>query len=266
MINSNELTLQEISLGDFFQLAYLFNLEQKKVEKYNLNGTRGFFSYMRGLSLFGEMVFSSKDELRIYKRITREDPYIRTRYYAIDNTGLCIGYIYAPNDKGIQDYVNPPKDSYYGFCLDEHKQTYLYDCVALPNSGTEEKFNVVISLEEFRSKFLPLPNISNYFSGIVYYDTGTDYNRNHYGPTIYRGTTRSFYLPLIELIRGTLNIKGWQLQISPSFEKENISFVAVDNYKTRKHDNSTTYKGTISYDKFEIIEHSCIDETSEYNW
>lgn len=265
MININELTLQELKVGDFFEFAYLYNLDHAKKDSHDMHGTRGFFSYMRGLSLFGEMVLSSKTELKLYKTVAKEHPYLRTRIYAIDETGLCIGYIYAPNDKGTQDYINPPRDSYYGFCVEEHRQTYYYDCVNL-NTGNETDFTLTPKLEDFRSQFLPLPNISNYFAGIVYYETSSEYNKNHYGPTIFRSKKGSFYLPFIQLIRENINIKGWQLQISPSFNNDNISFITIDNYKTRKHDNSATYKGTISYDKFEIVEVACIDESSEYNW
>lgn len=266
MINFNDLVLEEKTVGEFFQFAYLFNLERAKNDSHTLFDTRGFFSYMKGLSEFGKMVFTSKLEISLYKKIAKEDPYIRTKYYAIDKSGLSIGFIYAPNEKGIQDYVNPPRDSYYGFCTEEHKCTYVYDCYVLNNSD-EKGLRNFVELEELRANYLPLPSKSNYFDGIVYYQTSNKLDSNFYGPTIYKSKTRSFYLPFVELIKGHLNIHGWTtLIISPSFEKDFISFTAVHCFPTRKHDNSNTYIGKISYDKFDIIEMTCTERTSEYNW
>ena len=221
---------------------------------------------MNGLSEFGKMVFSSKLDLSIYKKLSKEGPYVRTKYYAIDKTGLSIGFIYAPNEKGIQDYINPPRDSYYGFCIDEHKCTYVYDLLVLNNSDDKSLENYV-DLKELRSKYLPLPSKNNYFDGIVYYQTSNKLDSNLYGPTIYKSKERSFYLPFVELIKERLNIRGWTtLIITPKFEENFISFTAVHCFPTRKHDNADTYIGKISYDKFEIIEMTCTEETSEYNW
>jgi len=266
MTDFNELVLQEKTLGEFFQFAYLFNLEQAKNNSHDLFESRGFFSYMKGLSDFGKMIFTSKLDISIYKKLSKEDPYIRTRYYAIDSTGLSIGFIYAPNEKGVQDYVNPPRDKYFGFCPEEHKSTYLYDCFVLHNSEGKELKNFV-DLEELRTNYLPLPSKNNYFDGIVYYQTSKELDSKFYGPTIYRSKKRSFYLPFVELIKQHLNKQGWtNLSITPNFETEFISFTAVHSFPTRKHDNSDTYVGKISYDKFDIIEMTCVESTSDYNW
>lgn len=266
MINFNDFVLQEKTLGEFFQFAYLFNLEHVKEDSQNIFDPAGFFLYMKGLSEFGKMVFRFKTNISIYKRITKEDPYIRTKYYAIDETGLSIGYIYGPNEKGIQDYINPPKDNYYGFCIEEHKCTYVYECFVLNNSD-EKKLGIYVSLDELRANYLPLPSKSNYFDGIVYYQASNKFNSNSYGPTIYRSVKRSFYLPFVELIKEHLKIQGWTtLNILPSFDKDYINFKAVHCYPTRKHDNADTYVGKISYDKFHIIEMTFTGSTSEYNW
>ena len=265
MIDYRSLTEINMSLEKFMKMTMEYNLrhgEFKPSSKYEYNG---LYQYMDGLSKFGSMIFSSEYNLKIFKRQIKEGPYNRIIYYAIDPTGLSHGYIYGPITESLEDCKSfvARRDRYYGFYM--QKCTYVYDCV-LKMGATDYADSKPVDLDLLRQDFLPLQKGGNNNKITRYYNKDIKYDVKEFDSTIYRSDTRSFYLPFIELIRKHLELDGWTVRVTPTFEKDHIAFKAGYYWNTRKHDNWNEWTGQISYDTFDIIDIKLTEEGSEYNW
>lgn len=254
-------TLDELdySLEEFMKNAIEFNLKYFE-ENPNYNTQyNGFYSYMEGLIQFGQMIFTNrKHQIKIYKEETN-----RNKYYAIDSTGLSYGYIYGPKHQ-ISNNNLETKDLFYGFyCME--KCVYKYDCIDDFNSKSYNERNIV-NIEILRKEYLPLMKGGNTFESFRYFSTSNQKDCHEYGPTIYQSDNKSFYIPFIELIRKELDLNGWNLNVTPKFEKEYINFIAKYTWSRRKYTYWKKWEGKITYETFEIVEIKLTEEDSFYDW
>lgn len=258
MIDYRVLTEIKISLEDFMKKAIEFNINQF-AENPTLDDYDGFNPHMEGLAKFGNLLFSSNRKLKIYKEFIIDHHSKIAKFYAIDNTGLSHGFIFGPLNKMIDKCsFSQGTGMFYGFF--EEDCTFVYDCV-VNMEATDSNDSKPVDLDLLQKKYLPLKREFNrYFYSKVKCDL------NKFGPIIYQNETRSFYLPLIELVRKRLNLENWGVCIYPEILEEYISFNVTYSWRNRKYFHWKTWAGKISYDTFEIIEISLLEEESEYDW
>jgi hypothetical protein len=277
MIDFYKLNEIQITLDEFMNKILEFNFERREIYSKFKGKYDGFYSYMVGLSKFGEMIFATNPtykSLKIYREEIKDGPWNRKKYHAIDSTGLSYGYIYGPIKDEIFEYHtgNGIKDYYYGCWDDDEKCIYTYDCVAKMGAANFEESKPV-NLDELRKNYLPLLHHVNkgFFHEEIlpvnqhYFWTDNWLDNRKYGPIIYRNDKRSFYLPFVELLRKELKLDRWPLDVKPKREKDCFSFQATYSWETRKYDHWKKWKGEITYDTFEIINSEFLGEESKYN-
>ncbi len=230
--------------------------------EYNMNNSKKllassswqFYEYMRGLSVFGQMISGSERErLKLYKHL------LNNRYYAIDQSGLSYGFIHEPS--GVSNQSNQHiKFPYYGA-----SSVYTYDCV-VKMGATSEQDSLPVDLNVLRMNYLPLlngPVTDHQIQRYYFPDENLQSDYYHYRrykyanlPVIYRTDERSFFMPFEELIRETLEMSSDELFVSPAFEKDYIYFEAIQSWR-QSGDNfgydKRSWIGRITYDTFEIV-------------
>lgn len=256
MINFEQLTPIEIEWNDFIKEKLEFNISNCSEKKEDM---KKFYDYTKGLIKFGEMDRWSFGKFKIFQE---DFPKIkRTKFLAIDNTGLCHGFIFGPSDVPLEWYESKKRDPFFGF---EQKYTsdkfvYFYECVQnFNNSGNKNP-----SLLSFRKTFLPLQRESNEFK---YFSAGCDYDKAYIGPTIYQDKSRCVHLPFVELLCEKLELGNHtSFYIVPRYESDFIYFRGSRHWLSPRRDNWMVCEGKISYEKFEIVEFEIIEQGSESN-
>ena len=260
-----------ISIDEFLKRVLAFNIA--KLEKHPKlgSGFDSFYSYLKGISDFGEMAFFQKKDLKIYaekiSKTCHSSP--NMKFHAIDSTGLVYGHIIGPSLEIINPVGNialaekllHPNDEFYGkgnAALIED-----FDCVIKMNAKTYEE-SIPVNVELLRSKYLPLKKGYDLKEPRRYFDSSNKSNIYYYSSVIYRADDRSFYLPLYELLRGNPNLSKEDLTIKPNLKKEHISFDAEVYSHNLKYEWTKFWTGIISYEEFEIISLDFVSEKREY--
>ena len=250
MIISKNLIKIKTSNDTFIQNALNHNLAQK-------NLSNSFYEYTKGLLLFGELIRANENQISIFQLnlykdcFPREPEIIQVKYYAIDKTGLSIGFVFGPVPKETKNGYDPKFGSvnfdFFG-CTSKIKNNYVYECCDnFPFSNGYSSLPNLDELKKHTPLLTDLPH-TKFLISSEYWDL--ENNRK----IIYRDDSRSFYLPLLELISSTINIQENRIKIFPKIEDEFISFKCYHTKSHgRKHECIHTWSGKISFDKFEII-------------
>lgn len=270
----------DVSLEQFVKEALKYN--STKV-KFNLSSSWKLQRSMSMLMDFGmnlEQV-DNKREVNLYVyRHNKTDNFRRyAEIFAIAESGLIYGSIFAPDAL----YFDTPRSIsngviYYG----EHYLQFTNQKMAWENNiamdWDERIDHQDITLDDFRKKYTPLPKFD-----VNRMYRQTNISIKELGNIIYikhenGWPTKAVYLPLNELIgrylemdklTRTVGLEVTAIKYPKNGERlhdDYFEFTAMHSYSTRKHDCWASYRGTISYDKFEVIECKMIDNGREYNW
>ena len=258
MLDLEGLILIETELDDFIREKINWNLQNC-----NSNNMKSFFNFTKSLIKFGELFLNNKTrDIRIYKQ--QEYTFVSTivleRYYAIDNSGLSHSFIFGPNQSSINS-----RDIFYGFHsrfnswgISLDKSFSYYECVKNFNPNKPNFPN----LEFLKNEYLPLKK-PNYGGG--YFTAGNDSDISRHGPLIYRDENNCFHLPIVQLLKETLNLNKFFKSIKTELTPEYILFRSCEEWMMPGRNHWRISEGKISYETFEVRDFCILEEDSENN-
>jgi hypothetical protein len=189
-------------------------------------------------------------------------------FYFVDDLGLISAYVIGPDLGNEKEIFFGRRSLFFGHKLGMNEtNTNIFGCFQDYEKGIESPVEKV-DLKKLLSDFLPLPSdkwnrVNKYNSSARDYvfSRGSESNNN----LILQTDKRTFFIPFDELVRPKIGNNG-SINVYGKPEENYFEISVYKKTRMRKYELTESWKGKVSYDKFDLLELEFVDKDYYNTW